>query len=76
MPDRNEPPDGEFLGGSPGASGPEDPAYDGVATLGDEGGAAGPESFVDPNASEEEAEAAVTPHVREQWARAEGRDPD
>lgn len=76
MPDSRERPDGEFLGGSPGASGPADPAYEGAAMLGDEGGAAGPESFVDPNATEEEAEAAVTPEVRERWARAEAQDPD
>lgn len=35
--------------GAPGASGPGEPAYDGVATIGDEGAAAGPESFQDPN---------------------------
>ena len=34
--------------GAPGASGPGDPAYDGEATIGDEGAAAGPESFDDP----------------------------
>ena len=35
--------------GAPGASGPGDDAYDGAATIGDEGAAAGPESFQDPN---------------------------
>lgn len=35
--------------GAPGASGPGDEGYDGEATIGDEGAAAGPESFVDPN---------------------------
>ena len=35
--------------GAPGASGPGEPAYDGAATIGDEGAAAGPESFQDPN---------------------------
>ena len=35
--------------GAPGASGPGEPAYDGAATVGDEGAAAGAESFVDPN---------------------------
>jgi hypothetical protein len=35
--------------GAPGASGPGDAAYDGAATIGDEGAAAGPESFQDPN---------------------------
>ncbi len=57
---------------APGGSGPQDPAYGGEATIGDEGAAAGPESFVDPTAAEEEAEAAVSPEVRERWARAEG----
>ncbi len=35
--------------GAPGASGPGEAAYDGASTIGDEGGAAGPESFQDPN---------------------------
>ncbi|MBW3557356.1 MAG: hypothetical protein KY454_10530, partial [Actinobacteria bacterium] len=35
--------------GAPGASGPGEPAYEGSATIGDEGAAAGPESFQDPN---------------------------
>ena len=35
--------------GAPGASGPGEAAYDGEATIGDEGAAAGPESFQDPN---------------------------
>lgn len=34
--------------GAPGASGPGDPGYEGEATIGDEGGAAGPEAFGDP----------------------------
>lgn len=34
--------------GAPGASGPGDPGYDGEATIGDEGAAAGPEAFADP----------------------------
>lgn len=34
--------------GSPGASGPGDPAYEGEATIGDEGAAAGPEAFTEP----------------------------
>lgn len=37
------------VAGAPGASGPGEPAYDGAATIGDEGAAAGPESFQDPN---------------------------
>ena len=64
---------GGFEGGAPGASAPGEPGYDGEATLGDEGAAAGPESFVDPNASLEEAEAAITPEVRERWARADAK---
>lgn len=35
--------------GAPGASGPGEPAYEGAAMIGDEGAAAGPESFEDPN---------------------------
>ncbi|HUP85265.1 MAG TPA: hypothetical protein VM143_06320 [Acidimicrobiales bacterium] len=35
--------------GAPGASGPGGRGYDGEATIGDEGAAAGPESFEDPN---------------------------
>lgn len=35
--------------GAPGASGPGEPGYAGEATIGDEGAAAGPESFQDPN---------------------------
>ena len=34
--------------GAPGASGPGDAGYEGEATIGDEGGTAGPESFQDP----------------------------
>ena len=64
---------GGFEGGAPGASAPGEPGYDGEATLGDEGAAAGPESFVEPNASLEEAEAAITPEVRERWARADAK---
>jgi hypothetical protein len=37
------------MSGDPGASGPGEPGYDGEATIGDEGAAAGPESFVDPS---------------------------
>ena len=40
--------------GAPGASGPGDPGYDGEATIGDEGAAAGPESFADQNGTNEE----------------------
>ena len=44
----SEPHDRSDAAGAPGASGPGDPAYDGEATIGDEGAAAGPESFQDP----------------------------
>lgn len=40
--------------GAPGASGPGDPGYDGEAMIGDEGAAAGPESFVDQNGTNDE----------------------
>lgn len=40
--------------GAPGASGPGDPGYEGEATIGDEGAAAGPESFVDQNGTNDE----------------------
>jgi len=33
---------------SPGASGPGEPGYEGDATVGDEGAAAGPEAYQDP----------------------------
>jgi hypothetical protein len=58
---------------APGASGPGDPAYGGEATIGDEGAVAGPASFVPPDASEEDAVAAITPEVEEQWARADAK---
>jgi len=45
----NDPGDHAAAAGAPGASGPGEPGYDGIATIGDEGAAAGPESFVDPN---------------------------
>ena len=45
----NDPGDHAAAAGAPGASGPGDQGYDGEATIGDEGAAAGPESFVDPN---------------------------
>ena len=65
-----------FDGGAPGASGPGEPGYDGEVTLGDEGAAAGPESFVDPTAETEEAEAAIPPEVRDRWARADAKTAD
>lgn len=58
---------------APGASGPGDPAYGGEVTVGEEGAVAGPASFVDPDAAEEDAVAAITPEVEEQWARADAK---
>ncbi|MDQ4097590.1 MAG: hypothetical protein M3144_06960 [Actinomycetota bacterium] len=62
-----------FIGGAPGASAPGEPGYDGEATIGDEGARAGPESFVDPDATSQEADAAIPPQVREAWARADAK---
>ena len=45
----NDPGHHSAAAGAPGASGPGEAAYDGAATIGDEGAAAGPESFQDPN---------------------------
>ena len=45
----NDPGDHAAAAGAPGASGPGEQGYDGTATIGDEGAAAGPESYVDPN---------------------------
>ena len=42
---------------SPGASAPGEPGYEGQATVGDEGAAAGPESFQDPFGRHEPDEA-------------------
>lgn len=39
--------------GAPGASSPGEQGYSGEATVGDEGAAAGPESFVDPTGDED-----------------------
>jgi hypothetical protein len=50
----NDPGDHSAAAGAPGASGPGDEGYDGEATIGDEGAAAGPESFVDPNGTSPE----------------------
>ena len=49
-----DPGDHSAAAGAPGASGPGDPGYDGEATIGDEGAAAGAESFVDPNGTNDE----------------------
>ncbi len=43
----SEPHEHAAAAGAPGASGPGDAGYDGEAMVGDEGGAAGPESFED-----------------------------
>ena len=45
----NDPGHHSSAAGAPGASGPGEAAYDGAAMIGDEGAAAGPESFQDPN---------------------------
>lgn len=47
----NDPGDHSSAAGAPGASGPGETAYEGEATIGDEGAAAGPESFTDPNSA-------------------------
>lgn len=43
-----EPHEHASAAGAPGASGPGDTGYEGEIMVGDEGGAAGPESFQDP----------------------------
>lgn len=45
----NDPGEHSSAAGAPGASGPGEAAYEGAATIGDEGAAAGAESFQDPN---------------------------
>jgi hypothetical protein len=45
----NDPGHHSAAAGAPGASGPGEQGYDGEATIGDEGAAAGPEAFEDPN---------------------------
>ncbi|HSH61016.1 MAG TPA: hypothetical protein VK988_15530 [Acidimicrobiales bacterium] len=46
--DMREPHEHAWAAGAPGASGPGEAGYEGEAMVGDEGGAAGPESFEDP----------------------------
>ncbi len=46
--DMREPHEHASAAGAPGASGPGDTGYEGEIMVGDEGGAAGPESFQDP----------------------------
>jgi hypothetical protein len=48
MPDRPEDDDDTARRPSPGASGPGEPGYEGGATVGDEGAAAGDEAYQDP----------------------------
>jgi hypothetical protein len=55
----NDPGDHAAAAGAPGASGPGEQGYDGTATIGDEGAAAGPESFVDPNGTSPEIASAA-----------------
>lgn len=57
--------------GAPGASGPGEAAYDGAATIGDEGAAAGPESFVDPNGTPPEVAEAAAEALHERVTRDE-----
>lgn len=54
----SEPHDHATAAGAPGASGPGDPGYEGEATVGDEGAAAGPEAFDDPFGRPDVAEGA------------------
>jgi hypothetical protein len=55
--------------GAPGASGPGEPGYDGEATIGDEGAAAGPESFQDPNGTTPEIASAAARALHDRVAR-------
>lgn len=41
---------------APGSSGPEEQGYDGAATVGDEGAAAGPEAYQDPFGRDDDGE--------------------
>jgi len=58
--------------GAPGASGPGDAGYDGEATIGDEGAAAGPESFQDPNGTPPAVVDAAAAALRKKVAEDEG----
>lgn len=55
--------------GAPGASGPGEPGYEGEATIGDEGAAAGPESFQDQNGTSPEIADAAARALHERVAR-------
>ena len=59
--------------GAPGASGPGDPSYDGEATIGDEGAAAGPESFGEQNGTNEEIADAAAAALHKRVAEDEDR---
>ncbi len=48
MPERPDHHDDTAIRPSPGASGPGEPGYEGEATVGDEGAAAGDEAYQDP----------------------------
>lgn len=58
--------------GAPGASGPGEDAYGGAATIGDEGAAAGPESFVDPNGTPPNVVEAAADALHKRVAEDEG----
>ena len=59
--------------GAPGASGPGEAAYDGAATIGDEGAAAGPESFQDPNGTPPEVTEAAAHALHKKVAEDESK---
>lgn len=58
--------------GAPGASGPGEDAYEGAAMIGDEGAAAGPESFMDPNGTPPNVVAAAAEALHKRVAEDEG----
>ena len=58
--------------GAPGASGPGDAGYGGEARIGDEGAAAGPESFQDPNGTPPAVADAAAAALRKKVAEDEG----
>lgn len=62
----NDPGEHSAAAGAPGASGPGEAAYDGAATIGDEGAAAGPESFQDPNGTPPDLVDAAAEALRKQ----------
>lgn len=66
-----DPGDHSAAAGAPGASGPGDKGYEGEATIGDEGAAAGPESYVDPNGTTPEVAEAAADALHERVRRDE-----